>query len=78
LSLAYGEFAVSNAIGQTLGNGDRALFAKTRDKFAEGGAKRGLGEGVDGDAIKNGLGESFTDVGQRCAAGVGRAEFFEG
>jgi len=73
-----GKFALPNPLGEPLGESAGLFFAMHRDKLAERGAKRRLGEEIDIDAVEHGLGEGFADIGERRAAGVGRRQFVEG
>lgn len=73
-----GKFALPHPLDQPLGESGGLFFAMDGDKLAERGAKRGLGEKIDIDAIEHGLGEGFADIGERRAAGVGRRQLVEG
>ena len=66
-----------DAVGQALGESGRLFFAMHRDQFTKRGAKRGLGEEVDVDAVEQSLGEGLADIGKGGAARVGGRELVE-
>ena len=71
------EFAGADALRQAVGERGDLLLAVIGDELAEDGAERGVGEGVDVDAVEHRLGERFADVDERSAARVSGSELFQ-
>ena len=73
-----GKFALPQPLGQTLGESGGLLLAMHGDELAESRTQGGLSEQIDVDAVKQRLGESFADIGERGATGVGHRQLVEG